>query len=241
MWFSKKRKDIEFVDTSRNAYLHSPIIPAKKVPIPFADDQRQKHGKYKFSFCPGMYDYSAYGYIMPAWDDFHIKTNKAGSTALQGGYRKTQDNFTPPNRMDADVVDGVFKPQDGIDVHVWKFNAPWGVFVNKNISCFLMPAFYHAKYLDDVYVYPGIVDYSKRFHTINFICALKRDCEVHIKQGEPLLHILPFHNGDIESVSRPAEQEDIDSFKSTIYNSQSNFYRKFLYVKKKFSLNKNNK
>ena len=47
MWFSKKRKDIEFVDTSRNAYLHSPIIPAKKVPIPFADDQRQKHGKYK--------------------------------------------------------------------------------------------------------------------------------------------------------------------------------------------------
>lgn len=238
MWFFNKRKDIEFVDTTRNAYMHSPIVPAKKVPIPFADMQREKHGKYKFSLCPGMYDYSAYGYIMPAWDDFHIKTNKAGSTCLEGGYRRTQERFNPPNRMDADVVDGVFKPQDGIDVHVWKFNSPWGIFVNKNISCFLMPAFYHAKYLDDVYVYPGIVDYSKRFHTINFICALKRDCEVHIKQGEPLLHILPFHNGDIDAISRPAEKEDMDSFNSTIYNSNSNFYRKYLYIKKKFSLNK---
>ena len=231
------KDDIEFVDTTRLAYISSPIVPAKSVPTHFSTNQKETYGQYKFAFCPGMHDYATVGYIIPAWEDFHIKTNKAGSTALQVG-RLSQSKFEPPNRMDNQVVDGVFELQDGIGLHVWKFNSPWGIFVNKNISCFLMPAFYHAKYLDNVYVYPGIVDYGKRFHSSNFICALKRDCEVHIKQGDPLLHVIPFYNSSISGSSRPAESEDMDSFRTTIYNNDKNFYRKYLQIKKRFTLNK---
>ena len=237
-WLKSKivKDDIEFVDTTRMAYLKTPILLAKNVPTHFLDKQKEISGKYKFAFCPGMHDYARYGYIVPAWEDFHIKTNKAGSSALIGGNRGSK--FKQPVRMDSRIVDGVFHLDDGIDLHVWKYDSPWSIFVNKNISCFLMPAFYHSKFLQDVFIYPGIVDYTNKFHTINLIFALKRDCEIHIKQGEPVLHVIPFQNKEISGSYRPGDQEHIDSVETSIPNSQKAFYRKHLSIKKKFSLDK---
>lgn len=234
-FFNKEKPDIEFVDTLRLSYTKAPIRLAKDEPVFFADAQKEQFKKYSFPFCPGMDDLSKYGYILPAWHDFHLKSNKAGHLAFIGG-NKRGHGFAEPVPMEKEVVTGIFELQDGITLNPWKFDSPWGIFVNKEISCFLMPAFFHSTFLDDVYVYPGIVDYSKGFKTINFICALKRDAEVKIKCGEPLLHILPFHNKTIKAEFGPASPRQLDQFKSQIHNSQKQFYRKNLMVKKRFDL-----
>jgi hypothetical protein len=232
--FKKKKLDIEFVDTSRMIYQQAPIRLAKDEPIHFSEKQKKEHGKFMFPFCPGIYDYAKYGYILPAWEDFHIKANKAGTVAFIGGKRGNHV-FHKPSRMGHKIVDGVFEPTDEVPLNAWKFDSPWGIFVNKNISCFLMPAIYHSTFLDDLYVYPGIVDYNN-FHTINFIFSPKRECEVHINYGDPLLHILPFNNDSIKGGYGPGEDHQLDKFKNQIPHSENQYYRKNLSVKKEFKL-----
>jgi hypothetical protein len=100
-----------------------------------------------------------------------------------------------------------------------------------------MPAFYHSTFLEDLYVTPGLVDY-KNFHPTNFICMPKRECNVHIKAGDPLLHVIPFLNKDISASVGPATDEMIDKTNNLIPGDDKQYYRKFMGVKKKFNMQK---
>ena len=63
--WTKKKNDIEFVDTTRSIYTHYPIQLAKTLkPLPYA--AQKAAGAYKFAQCPGMIDYAELGYIVPA-------------------------------------------------------------------------------------------------------------------------------------------------------------------------------
>lgn len=237
MIFSKKSKkpDIEFVDVSRRAYNYNPVQMAKDVPSHFTQHQIKKYGSLKFAHCPGMIDLKNYGYIIPAWDDINIMANKSGSLATIGGQNaKRQTPFRQPGRMSNDIGDGVFEPTD-IPYETLHIGSPWKIIPhNKRISVLALPAFYHSNFLDDIYIYPGIVDYGK-FCDINVICSPKRPCNITIKAGQPLLHIIPFYGQEITGGYGPAteyQEDQADSFVST----GKQFYRKFCQIFKPTTL-----
>lgn len=237
--FKKNKPDLEFVDTSRMVYPHYPPVLAKDLK-PLKEHQENKFQEYNFPKCPGMHDYSRVGYIIPAWSNFHIKTNKAGSVALVGNCgedsKKRQTPLGQPKNMDVTITDGLFQLQDGISPCVWNFPGPWKIHGRGNISALVMPAFYHSKFLDNLYVYPGIVDY-KGFTTINFICSAKRECEIEIKAGEPVLHVIPFiTDKDIVATYGPATEEQEDYSKIIKWFHEMNFYRKYYMIRKKYKL-----
>ena len=74
--FFKKKKDIEFVDVSRNAYLDFPVHLAKDLEVLGKDARIAKTGANIFPHCPGMADYAKLGYVIPAWVDIKIKQIK---------------------------------------------------------------------------------------------------------------------------------------------------------------------
>ena len=241
-WFKKKHEeleppkpDIEFVDVTRKAYTYHPVQLAKDVQTHFQEEQIKKFGTYRFVHCPGMFDYKNYGYIIPAWDDIHIMANKAGTMALIG----TQDDkrkspFPTPSKMATDIGHGVFQPQ-GIPYEVLHIGSPWKIISNTpGISVLAMPAFFHSSFLDDLYVYPGIVDYGN-FTEINFIASAKRACSFTIKAGEPLLHIIPFKTGEISAGYGPATEFQKDQAASVVANRKQ-FYRKLVQVAKQVTL-----
>lgn len=237
-FFKKDKPDLEFVDTSRMVYPHYPPILAKDLK-PFKEHQEKKFESYNFPKCPGMHDYSRMGYIIPAWSNFHIKANKAGSIALTGNTgedsAKRQTPLGQPKNMDVTITDGIFTPQ-GVSPCIWNFPGAWKVHGNGNISALVMPAFYHSNFLDDLYVYPGIVDYSG-FTTINFICSPKRECEVVIKAGEPVLHVIPIiTNKEIVATYGAATKEQEDYSKIIKWFHELNFYRKYYMIRKKYRL-----
>ena len=78
-------KDIEFVDTTRMAYMHNPVQKASEVIPHFKKRQVEKYKKFEFIACPGMVDLKNYGYIIPAWDDMHFIANESDCMALIGG------------------------------------------------------------------------------------------------------------------------------------------------------------
>ena len=236
--FKKDKPDLEFADATEVIYPHYPPVLAKDVK-PLKEHQEKKYGDYNFPKCPGMHDYSRMGYIIPAWSNFHIKANKAGCVAFAGSSgedaKKRQTPIGQPQRMADDITDGLFN-LNGVDSCVWNFPGAWKVHGNGNISALVMPAFYHSKFLDDLYVYPGVVDYN-RFTTINFICSPKHECEVEIKAGEPLLHVIPFITSkDIVASYGPASQEQIHYSKILKWFHESNFYRKYYMIRKKYKI-----
>lgn len=228
-FWQKSELDMKFVDTSRRVYHMHPVMPAKDVPAHFQKHQTDTYGKFLFANCPGMIDLKNYGYIISAWDDINIMANKAGVTAIVGGSHG-KCPFSDVRKMENSIADGIFKP-DGIPLTTLHISNPWNIIVNnKNISAAIMPAFFHSPFLDDIYVYPGIVDY-KNFTSASLIIAPKRECKITIKAGTPLLHVLPFELSTIKAGYGPAEEHEVDKVNS-VFSNAKHFYRKYVIQKK---------
>lgn len=235
MFWKKKPLDLRFNDITRMAYQYHPIRMAKEVPSHFQEHQVKKFGTFNFANCPGTMDLRNYGYIVEAWDDIEILANKSGIVCYIGSMKgKRKSAFKEPTVMDERIADGIFEPQ-GIPLKVFHLGSPWSIEVqNKKISALVTAAPFHSPFLDDIYVYPGIVDYGK-FNTLNFIFSVKRAGKITIKAGTPLLQVIPFETRDIKAGYGPADDYQIDASRS-IFSSTRQFYRKYVAFDKRTSI-----
>ena len=234
-FWKKKQLDIRFNDISRAAYQYHPVQLAKDVPAHFHETQISKYGKFKFPMCPGTMDLKNYGYIIPAWDQIEILANKSGTICYLGsmGGNRTS-NFHPPRKMDETLMEGVFEPS-GVPLEIFHIGSPWSVEIaNKDVSALVLPAPFHSPFLDDIYVYPGIVDYGN-FTSLNFIFSVKRPGKLSIPAGTPLLQIIPFEAKKIKAGYGPADDYQVDKAKS-IFSSANQFYRKYISFDKRASI-----
>jgi hypothetical protein len=251
--FKTKEEDLEFIDTTRSVYTNYPPVLAKTIQ-PLKDRQIEEKKEYTFPGCPGMFDYSTMGYLIPAWSNFHIKANKAGSVAVLGSLgednmkrntdlpkpvMRTDSHAIPtPRNMDPEITSSLFEYQDGLKPAVWSFPGVWKIDGKRNVSALIMPAIYHSNFLDNVFVYPGVVDYNG-FYTINFVFSVKRKCEFVIKAGDPILQVIPFiTTKEIISSYGPGTTEQHDKFRIVKWFNESNFYRRFFMVRKKYKIYK---
>ena len=238
-WFKNRKEDLEFIDDSGLVYPHYPPVLAKTLK-PLKKHQEEKTGEYNFPGCPGMHDYSRLGYILPAWTNIHIKANKAGCVAQVGSVGEdTSKRGTPlkqPAPMSPNITDGMFDLQDGIEMSIWNCSAPWKIFGHSNVSTLILPAWFHSNFLDDLHVYPGVVDY-RGFNTINFIFSPKRKCELTIHAGDPLLHVIPLiTDKTILASYGNGTQKQRDAVKLVKWFHETNFYRKYYMIRKKFEI-----
>ena len=235
MWpFKKRELDIEFVDSTQQAFMRTPVIRASDVKPRCYAPQKEKFGKVRFPQCPSMIDYARMGYIIPAWADIHILANKAG-VSYRLGSKDRGSPFAAGRPMDANIIEGVFEPEDDVPLTVIHFGSPWNIFAAKGVSALLMPATYHSDFLDDLVILPGVVDYEK-FHTVAMICAPRRACDIHIRTGDPLLHVIPFRTEDIKGGFGPATIEQRGMVGNQIYTGGPQAYRKMYQTIKKFTL-----
>jgi hypothetical protein len=228
---------VKFLDKSpnRGVYPIHPIRKASSFESLNRKCQVEKYGKEILDQCPGISDYKKYGWIMPAWDDIFIKATKnhtiayIGSRPIDGAKSRATTGMTCPGRMDRNMIDGLVHT-DISGYEPLHFGCPWGV-ETENVSLFLLPAYYHSRFLDDIIIYPGIVDYQKGFSTISFICSPKRECEIRINAGEPLLHIIPFtKNITFDGYCGKADSYFEDKSKG-LWSSCKQFYRRYVMKK----------
>lgn len=241
-FFKKSDVHFKFADSSDvGFYTRYPPVLAKDIK-PLREFQEKKYGEYKFPRCPGMFDYSRTGYIIPAWVNFHIKANKAGTVVLAGkrGIHESaqRPSLAPtPKVMDKIPLDGSVFSKKPDNFQIYNCGGPWKIVTKKEISLLILPAFYHSNFLDDVDVFPGVVDYKGTFNEMNFIISPKRECEVEIKAGEPILHVIPFVSNEtiVASYGRTTQYES-DLIQQPKHFHENSFYRKYSSIKKRFSL-----
>ena len=236
--------NLRFVDKSKSLYRIHPIQRAASVESAHKDFQVKQHGRETFVDCPGMFDYKNTGWILSAWDEFTVYASENATMAYAGGDKRAPTDLptpvktecphiTNPNAMSADISDGVPKGNDDDTVKRLQplhFTSPWAVEPeNDFVSLLLMPPVYHSNIVDNFLIYPGIVDYTQRFNTINVIMSPRKEGTFVIKAGTPLLHIIPMTKGNYNIKYGPAKREDLGAIATA-----KQFYRKYVMKRSKY-------
>lgn len=238
--FRKPKYDLTFVDVMGESWVHNPPVRAKDLK-PLRDYQTEKYNEYKFVHCPGMFDYSKLGYIIPAWIPINIKANKGGTVVFVGlkgedSLSKTPNAYFTPRPMDYKIADGTMTPKN-VNSDVTICGSPWKVRGAPGVSLIVTAPYFHNKiFVDDLFVYPGVVDYDG-FHTINFVFSVRSECEITINQGDPLIHVIPVYSDrECNASYKPANEIEKVALTSAKNFYDKNFYRRYYYNKKKFSI-----
>lgn len=245
MFFKKKQvADLSFVDTSDlGVYQHLSVERAVDVPYLAEKLQKERYGVKKFRHCPGMSDYANLGYIIPAWCDMEFMANRADVCAYRGVTHSGTRSFEvgpPPVEMGTDIPDGFVSIDSDISFKVFKFESPWQIFCNGEISALLLPPVYHAAWCNNLFFWPGCVSY-KKFTIANVMLTVKKQGRTTIRAGEPLIHVIPFNDKAINATVGPATQEQIHYSKGLINRTDNQIYRKLLNAKRFFGFSEDNK
>lgn len=189
-----------------------------------------ENNRDKFQNCPGMTDLMRAGYIITAWDDIHLKANR------QGVVCKMEKRYTEPMaKMSERVVAGIAPVAEGFPLMVQKIPTPWSITTKKGYSAFVLPATFHSPFLGDLHVYGGINDYEE-FHTVNFIFAPLKECEVFIPAGTPLLHVIPYKREEVIGATGNNTKQVTDKHRFSFPTRVRGAYRKFFHKRKIFKL-----
>ena len=179
-----------------------PIIPARKIEkswwkikkthFDIFFSNKYKEQKPTIKHCPGIYDFTNYGYIVPAWQDFKFKVDENGDIQYQ--LNPSMENVENIFTHSQEQVDSC--PILDNALHILKVVSPWLVSTPKGTSLIICKPFYH--YSNDFDICPGVLDSDMDFslanHQINAMIRFNvKNKVIHIKEGQPLVQIIPFN------------------------------------------------
>jgi hypothetical protein len=168
--------------------------------------------------CPGIFDFSRAGYILPMWADMYFKWHEGD---LDGW-----DMFTTEivNKLDNAITMHNYEQVSGAPFlenncqAMVKINSPWYMQVPKGVSLFLTQPFYHNN--NDFTVCPGIIDPEvDRISNKELNCFIKLntpDKIIKLKRGQPLMQIIPFVRAEYEFENNVPD--DLDDYQIDILN-----------------------
>jgi len=226
--------DVKFSDMTGRVYNIHPIQRAASLDGAHKKEQLQKHGKETFVDCPGIFDYKNTGWIMPAWDEFKIYASE-NATMAYAGCEQRSSQLPMPSAMSSDITDGIPKSHSGCPVKRLQplhFTSPWRIDTEKDISLLLLPPAYHSDIVNEILIYPGVVDYNSKFGTINVILSPKREGTFVIKAGTPLLHIIPITKREYNATYGKTKNKE---HLGVVANAKQ-FYRRYIMKRSKYNL-----
>ena len=193
MLFFFKEKPIEIISFVAPNYAFvnefSPILPAKdvypewlkKVPRS-AFDWNIFESRNTVKSCPGIIKSITNGFIVPMWTDLALEYNLAGFKFAFADRRSSLDHHSN------EAIPGYYT-----DHFILKLVSPW--ILKSPVQLQLTFPFYHHPKPFPIHVAPGTLPFDGTdIEQLNiFLLAEKKEegARILIKQGTPLLHILP--------------------------------------------------
>jgi hypothetical protein len=168
--------------------------------------------------CPGIFDFSRAGYILPMWADMYFKWHEGdldGWDMMSSSIVQGLDDAV--NRHDFRQVENAPFLENSCHAMV-KINTPWYMQVPKGVSLFLTQPFYHNN--NDFTVCPGIMDPEvDRISNKELNCFIKLntpDKTIKIKRGQALMQIIPFVRAEYEFENNVPD--DLDEYELDMLN-----------------------
>lgn len=235
MLFFFKKKPVEIIAFTGSDYTFahefSPIVPArdylpewfKKVPSSkFSWETLSKTNTVKS--CPGIINSLISGYIMPAWSDLAFKYD---SESFRYQY---SDNISKFDYHPEHQAPGFYD-----EYWHFKMTSPWIIKTPVRLQ-YSMP-FYSWPSPFPIVMPPGIIPPIGGFASVNVFLFCKKEKEIQqqlIKQGIPLLHILPITDQEVNFRCELLSTEEMKRVKNVVGTNNhftSRGLRNFFYDK----------
>ena len=184
-----KPGSIRITTVDNRFYNDAPYVNSKsKLPSWFRTIHK---GEGSIRSCSGVSDFLEYGVTIPAWTNFTFKPNVS-----QGVWEISADVFNP--RVDFPMASGFHFVQTGTcpmtearkieKMSYPKLLTPWRIQTAPGWSSLMLPIFYEEN--ENYSVLPSVVN-TDFYQISNIVLNIKTDTEFTIKQGTPLVHLIP--------------------------------------------------
>lgn len=173
--------------------------------------------------CPGIFQMFKEGYIVRAWFDFVITTNKN-----RDGFDWRIPSDTLLNFAEADVITShptqvnqfIPKREKQID-NIVKIMTPYHVIAPKGVKLLFMPLPYNDHF--DFESSVGILDPQDSTEINIQLHWFKDNDEILVKAGTPLMYMLPLTEKKLEMVCRDATKKEKKFISKRKYIDSSHF------------------
>ena len=217
MWWNKKKEipDIIFECNNWAIRKYAPIQPAykfvpnkfKNLPTVIKKGEKPIDDIYSIKICPGLQNYMALGYVIPAWCDIEIKPNgKTGTPEIR--YSDPENNLAChyPEQL-GDFLDDKFDVKIPI-----KLDNPWKPWQPKGWSALYLPMYYFEDH--NFEAIPGVIDGDMASLNSPINIMVKQDKPFIIKMGTPLTQVIPFERKPGNCVTREPSDQGIYRFEA---------------------------
>lgn len=204
MFFKKKDKPKLIAECDNWAVRkYAPIRPAREFDPPGWKGmdifvKREEHlidSVKTVKACPGISDYIGMGYIIPAWCDMEIQPTEDNFTAtVRYSDPRYNHGWHHPNQLQ-NFMSEKFDVKSAI-----KLDNPWRIWTDNGYSLLYLPLFYWPD--RNWEAVPGVIDTDLGALISPINIMIKRPIKTLIRQGEPLVQIIPFKREDFLAESR---------------------------------------
>jgi len=217
---------------------YSPIRPAaefipekfNKMPAVLKKEEHARDNMYSVKICPGLQDYIGHGYVIPAWCDMEFKIDDNNHPHLTYSDPSLKHAVHYPEQV-GDFLDTKFPIRTPV-----KLDNPWFTYTKKDWSIMYLPMHFHENpYFEAI---PGVSDHDRGPGRSPLNIMLKTNKDFTIKQGTPLVQMIPFKRQTVTARSGDLQEKTINRYHSLIKTRFLTFkgWRWFMTEKKQFKI-----
>jgi hypothetical protein len=236
-FLKKKQPEIVFECDNWSTRKYSPIRPAaefipekfKNLPSTITKGQYAVNNVYSVKLCPGLQDYIGCGFVIPAWCDIQVKIEN-GHPNVRYSNPELKHTFHPPEQM-GNFLDTKFPVRTPI-----KLDNPWLTYSKKDWSVMYIPLNLHENpYFEAV---PGVIDHDITTPHSPINIMLKTDQDFIIKQGTPLVQLIPFKRQVVTARTGSTRSNTINRLNALVKTRFMSFngWREFMSEKKHYKI-----
>ncbi len=192
---------------------YAPIRPAsefipdywKNIPTYIEKKEHPIDGTKTVKACPAVADLMTAGYVLPAWCDIELEPdpNDPKKEVVYARYSSPYFNHAIHG---SDQVGPVLEHKFNIR-SVIRLDNPWKMWCAPGYSLMYQPLYYWPE--RNWEALPGILDQDKGGIVSVINTMMKKPVKTVIKQGEPIVQIIPFRREPFTAVTRSLSQDGI--------------------------------
>ena len=181
--------------------------------------------------CIPFLEASSAGYIIPLWADLYVTAENGELTfEFPQGLAMESSMSTHSHAQ----IKGHPLENNPYGDMPWKFHSPWVIETDDNVSCIFTSPLNHLE--TRIKILDGVVDTDNYYNSINFpFLWTGGDGKFLIKQGTPLVQVIPFIRTDYELVVCENDEERITNTKAALSAVMSGAYKNKFYHRRKSS------
>lgn len=210
--FKKPHPTITFETDHWFVRKYSPVRPASEF-IPdywknmatFLDKKEHAIDSEKtVKSCPAIIDMMSAGYVITAWCDIEIEPDRHDPNIVYARYSSPYFNHALHG---AEQVGSLLKNKFNIRSAI-RLDNPWNIWCAPGYSLMYQPLYYWGD--RNWEALPGILDQDKGgiFTPINIM--MRRPERVLIKQGDPIVQLIPYKREPMSAVTRATTKVGVD-------------------------------